>query len=75
MDEKRAGLVPSSGVPPELFTMNAPMDTESTELVDLRRDTLEAQVRERTAELEYAITDLQREVERRQQAESALKGK
>ncbi len=55
--------------------MNAPMDTESTELVDLRRDTLEAQVRERTAELEHAVTDLQREVERRQQAESALKGK
>ena len=53
--------------------MNAQMDTESTELVDLRRDTLEAQVRERTAELEHAITDLKREVERRQQAESALK--
>jgi PAS domain S-box-containing protein len=58
---------------PELFSMHAPMDTASTELVDLRRDTLEAQVRERTAELEHAITDLKREVERRQQAESALK--
>jgi len=37
------------------------------------RDTLEAQVRERTAGLEQAITDLKQEVLRRQQAESALK--
>lgn len=37
------------------------------------RDTLEAQVRERTAGLEQAITDLKQEVERRQLAESALK--
>jgi len=34
---------------------------------------LEEQVRERTAKLEQAITDLKREVERRQGAESALK--
>ncbi len=56
--------------------MSVPLDTDSsmsTELVDLRRDTLEAQVRERTAELEQVITDLKQEVERRQQAESALK--
>jgi len=37
------------------------------------RDTLEAPVRERTAGLEQAITDLKQEVERRQLAESALK--
>ena len=37
------------------------------------RDTLEAQVRERTAGLEQAITDLKQEVKRRQLAESALK--
>ncbi len=35
--------------------------------------TLEGQVRERTAKLEQAITDLTQEVERRQDAESALK--
>ena len=37
------------------------------------RHTLEAQVRERTAGLTQAITDLKQEVERRQLAESALK--
>jgi PAS domain S-box-containing protein len=37
------------------------------------RDTLEAQVRERTAGLEQAVTDLKQEVERRQLAESAIK--
>ncbi len=56
--------------------MSAPLDTDSsisTELVHLCRDTLEARVRERTAELEQAVTDLKQEVERRRQAESALK--
>ncbi|MDH4087362.1 MAG: PAS domain S-box protein [Nitrospira sp.] len=37
------------------------------------RATLEGQVRERTAKLEQVVTDLRKEVERRQQAESALK--
>ena len=37
------------------------------------RDTFEAQVRERTAQLEQTVTDLKQEVERRQLAESALK--
>jgi PAS domain S-box-containing protein len=37
------------------------------------RETLEGQVCERTAKLEQAITDLKKEVERRQGAESALK--
>jgi C4-dicarboxylate-specific signal transduction histidine kinase len=37
------------------------------------RDTLEAQVCERTAGLEQAVTDLKQEVERRQLAESSLK--
>lgn len=37
------------------------------------RDTVEAQVREYTAELEQTITDLKREVARRQLTESALK--
>jgi PAS domain S-box-containing protein len=37
------------------------------------RATLERQVRERTATLEQAITDLKKEAERRQEAESALK--
>ncbi len=44
--------------------MSAPQDL---------RDTLETQVRERTAGLEQAIRDLEQEVERRQRAESALK--
>ena len=37
------------------------------------RETLERQVRERTATLEQAITDLEKEAERRRGAESALK--
>ncbi len=37
------------------------------------RETLERQVRERTATLEQAITDLEKEAERRREAESALK--
>lgn len=56
--------------------MSAPLGTDSSisaKLVHLHRDTLEAQVRKRTAELEQAITDLKQEVKRRQQAESALK--
>jgi PAS domain S-box-containing protein len=37
------------------------------------RETLEREVRERTAKLEQAITDLEEEAERRREAESALK--
>ena len=37
------------------------------------RDTLEGQVRERTATLEQAIADIEEETERRQEAESALR--
>ncbi len=37
------------------------------------RETLERQVRERTATLEQAITDLEKEAEQRREAESALK--